>query len=220
MTGLCRLVRADQALTARLLVHLGEVDARGLYREYAFPSMFAYAVEELHMSEAQAYVRIQAARLGREFPIVLRMLAKGELHLTAIKLLGPHLTAGNHVRVLERARFKGKREVELLVAELAPKPDLPSVMRKLPEPASARATNPPQTQLPVAPATDNRNRMSVAQPPTAPVTDRNRARFAQSPVVAAADDNRMRLTQPHVAATMDRCPENFVLRWHRALPIL
>ena len=34
-------VRADQTLTARLLVHIWEVDARALYREHAYPSMFA-----------------------------------------------------------------------------------------------------------------------------------------------------------------------------------
>ena len=65
LVRLQRLVLADHALTARLLVHLGEVDARGLYRERAFSSMFEYCVEELHMSESEAYLRIQAARLGR-----------------------------------------------------------------------------------------------------------------------------------------------------------
>src|SRR5262245_9427027 len=62
ITRLRRLVRADQTLHVRLLVHLGEVDARGLYREHAYSSMFAYCVEELRMSEAEAYLRIQAAR--------------------------------------------------------------------------------------------------------------------------------------------------------------
>jgi hypothetical protein len=37
LARLQRLVRADHALTARLLVHMGEVDARGLYRERACP---------------------------------------------------------------------------------------------------------------------------------------------------------------------------------------
>ena len=100
--GLRRLVRADHTLSARLLVHLGEVDARGLYREYAFASMFVYCVDELHMSEAQAYLRIQAARLGRQFPLIVQLFAKGSLHLTAIKLLGPHLTPDNYAQVLER----------------------------------------------------------------------------------------------------------------------
>jgi hypothetical protein len=138
--ALRRLVCADQALSARMLVHLGEADARGLYREYAYPSMFAYCVDELHMSEAQAYLRIQAARLGRQFPLIVQLLAKGSLHLNAIKLLGPHLTPDNYVQVLERASGKGKREIELLVAELAPKPDVPNRVRKLPEASPVRVT--------------------------------------------------------------------------------
>src|SRR3954467_5087280 len=134
-----RLVRADQTLNARLLVHLGELDARGLYREQAYASMFTYCVEELRMSEAQAYLRIQAARLGRQFPRVLQLLAQGALHLTAIKLLGPHLTADNHLQLLERASGKGKRDIELLVAAIAPNPDVPNRTGKLPEPSSPRA---------------------------------------------------------------------------------
>ena len=57
--------------------------------------MFEYCVEALHMSEAEAYLRIRAARLGREFPRVLLMLEASELHLTAIKLLAPVLTQHN-----------------------------------------------------------------------------------------------------------------------------
>lgn len=59
MTGLAGLVRQDRALTARLLLHLGEVEARGLYRERAFSSMFEYAVEALHMSTDEAYNRLR-----------------------------------------------------------------------------------------------------------------------------------------------------------------
>jgi len=35
------------------VVHLGELKCARLYREYACASMFAYCVEELHMSEAE-----------------------------------------------------------------------------------------------------------------------------------------------------------------------
>ena len=87
------LVRDDQTLNAQLVVHLGEVEARGLYREHAYASMFTYCTEELRMSESQAFLRIQAARLGRQFPRIMQLLAEGAVHLTAIKLLGPHVTA-------------------------------------------------------------------------------------------------------------------------------
>ena len=71
LAHLQRLLRDDRALTAQLIVHIGEVDARGLYREHAYASMFEYAVKALHMSESEAYTRIRAARLSREFPVVL-----------------------------------------------------------------------------------------------------------------------------------------------------
>jgi hypothetical protein len=152
------LVRADQRLGGRLLVHLGEVDARGLYRERAYSSMFAYCVEELNMSEAEAYLRIQVARLGRQFPLVVQLFEQGTLHLSAIKLLGPHLTAGNHVQLLERASGKRKRELELLLAELAPKPDVPSRTRKLPERSRAPDS---RARTPVAPLLDAHPASSV-----------------------------------------------------------
>ena len=139
VASLRQLVRADRTLSALMLVHIAEVDSRGLYREQAYSSMFAYCVEELRMSEAEAYLRIQAARLGRQFPLVIELFAKGSLHLSAIKLIGPHLTAENHARLLEQASGKSKREVEQLVASISPKPDVPSAMRKLPEVGETRA---------------------------------------------------------------------------------
>jgi len=83
-----RLVCADRSLNVRLLVYLGEMDARGLYREQAHTSMFDYAVRALRISEAEAYLRIQVARLGKQFPLVLEHFGGGAVHLTAIKLLG------------------------------------------------------------------------------------------------------------------------------------
>ena len=95
--------------------------------------MFAYCTEVLHLSEAEAYLRIAAARASREHPLLLTMLADGRLHLTAIAKLGPHLTLENREALLERAAHRTRREIEELVAELSPRPDAPAVMRKLPD---------------------------------------------------------------------------------------
>ena len=67
------------------------LDRFGNARE-ASPSMFAYCTEVLHLSEAEAYFRIAAARASRKHPVLLSMLADGRLHLTAIAKLAPHLT--------------------------------------------------------------------------------------------------------------------------------
>ena len=63
--------------------------------------MYAYCTERLHLSEAEAYLRIAAARASRQHPILLAMLADGRLHLTAIAKLAPHLTPDNRDAVLD-----------------------------------------------------------------------------------------------------------------------
>ena len=144
-----RLMREERKLSARLLVHLAEVDTRQLYRQHAYSSMFEYCVGALHLSEAEAYLRIGAARTGRRFPRVLHMFAAGELHLSALKLLAPLLDTTNCDELLTAARFKSKREVEQLVAERRESPDVPSMIRKLPRPALALEAhgNSSQTEL-------------------------------------------------------------------------
>ena len=150
-----RLLREERILSARLLEHLAEVDTRQLYRQHAYSSMFEYAVEALHLSEAEAYLRIGAARTGRRFPRVLQMFAAGELHLSALKLLAPVLDMANCDELLTAARFKSKREVELLLAQRRPRPDVPSVIRKLPQSPLAleAAGGSSQTELPVGAST-------------------------------------------------------------------
>jgi 5-methylcytosine-specific restriction endonuclease McrA len=131
IAGLKRCVAQERVVTARLLVHFGEVDARGLFRDQGYASMFAYAVIGLHMSEAEAMVRIRVSRLGRVLPVALQMLAHGEVHLTALKLLAPVLTRDN-LGLLDEARFKSKQQVLELLAKHFPKPDAETSIRRLP----------------------------------------------------------------------------------------
>jgi len=121
-----RLVGSSNTLTSQLLAYLGEVEARGIHRERACSSLHTYCVYELRMSEDEAQRRCRAARLARQFPILLEMLAEASLHMTGILLLGPHLTGENSAELLARARFRTKREIERLVAEIAPRQDVPS----------------------------------------------------------------------------------------------
>jgi hypothetical protein len=77
---------------------------------------------------------IEAARLARKFPIVLRMLADGTLNLTTARLLGPHLSDENHEALTSAAAGKSKREVEVLLAAAFPQPDVSTSIRKVPAP--------------------------------------------------------------------------------------
>src|SRR5438067_4066144 len=145
------LARHACEVEADLLVHLAEIDERKLYLESAFPSLFAFCVGELAFSEDAAYSRILVARAARRLPAVINALRSHRVHLTGLRLLVPHLTAENCEAVLTRATGKSKREVEELVARLAPQPPVAALVRKVP---AAPTAPPPSPVLPmiVAPA--------------------------------------------------------------------
>lgn len=117
------MVGRSNVVFAALLAHLAEVEARRVFRERACSSLYAYCVYELRMSEDAAQRRVQAARLVRKFPELLEVVAAGELHLTGLLLLGPHLTHENLAQVLPLAKHRSKREILALVRRLDPKPN-------------------------------------------------------------------------------------------------
>src|SRR5262245_26176585 len=132
-----------------LVTHIAEIDERRLYAREACPSMYAYCTQVLHLSEAEAYLRITTGRAARAHPMLLAMLADGRLHLSGIAKLAPHLTPENRDEVLRRACHRSKREIEVLLAELFPRTDVPTVVRKLPErrSSSPAPTAPSEPQL-------------------------------------------------------------------------
>jgi 5-methylcytosine-specific restriction endonuclease McrA len=146
-----RLAACERAATAALIALLAEVEARKLYLVEGCSSLFGYCTERLHLSEHAAYHRIEAARAVRAFPILLAHLESGALTLTAVTLLRPHLTETNHETLLEAARGRSKRDVELLVRRLAPLPDVRATVRKLPVPPGAPASPPTGIALRASP---------------------------------------------------------------------
>ncbi|MBW1874829.1 MAG: hypothetical protein JRI98_05470 [Deltaproteobacteria bacterium] len=126
------LVDKDRRDTATMLVYVAEIDRRKLYLEHACPSMFAFCTKRFHMSEAVAARRIRAGRATCRFPCIFDMIARGELHLSGVHQLAGHLTEDNHQEVLQRAKHRSMREIEKLIAEISPKPDVPASVRALP----------------------------------------------------------------------------------------
>jgi hypothetical protein len=133
------LLQQSRRVEADLVAHIGEVDERRLYARQACSSMFVFCTDVLHLSEHEAYERITAARASRKYPMLLVMLRDGRLHLSGLGKLAPHLTEENCEKLLARAAYKTKRQIEELLVELSPKPDVPAVIRKLP---SAQAQTP------------------------------------------------------------------------------
>jgi 5-methylcytosine-specific restriction endonuclease McrA len=126
-----RLVGKSNQLFAALLVHLAEVEARGIHRVRRCASLYTYCIYELRLSEDAAARRSSAARLVKAFPLLFEAIANGELHLTGLLMLGPHLTPENHVEVLARAKLRTKKELVRLVRELNPLPEVADLIEPL-----------------------------------------------------------------------------------------
>jgi 5-methylcytosine-specific restriction endonuclease McrA len=139
LAGTRRLVGASNQLFADLLAHLAEVETRGIHRNKACASLYTYCIYELQFSEDAAFRRVSAARFVKAFPSLLEAVAHGELHLTGLLMIAPHLTATNQAEVLARAKHRTKKELAKLVRELDPLPDVPARIAPLgpaPEPRS------------------------------------------------------------------------------------
>jgi hypothetical protein len=152
------LLREERRLTAAVLVHLGEVEARRLYLPAACSSMFGYCTRVLGMSEDQAFKRIRAARAVRRFPVVAAAVEEGRLPLTAVVRLAPHLTCANAEALVAEASGKSKAEIEVLLARLAPRPDKPERLERVGE------------QGELVPEPPHRDDGLVAEPPRAEAT--------------------------------------------------
>ena len=133
---LAAIVAQDRETTATLLAHLAEVDARKLYLPAAYPSMFAYCVGELRLSEDAAAKRIQVARVARRCPVIFEALADGRLHLSGAVLLAPRLTPDNCDGLLAAVVGKTRAEIEKLVAAHFPRPDVPTLVQAVATPAT------------------------------------------------------------------------------------
>jgi 5-methylcytosine-specific restriction endonuclease McrA len=131
LRDLSRVVNDDRENTAKMLAYIGEIDRRRLYLEDSYPSMFAMCTKQFGMSEAIAGKRIRASRAACRFPRILGMIRRGELHLSGVHQLAGHLTQENHEEVLQRAKHRSMREIEVLIAEISPQVDRETVLREL-----------------------------------------------------------------------------------------
>src|SRR6266704_6001614 len=127
------LASREREASVELVANLAALDSRpALYAARGYGSLFSYCTQALRLSEDAACNRIDAARACRRFPVILDLLASGELTLTTVRLLGRHLTPENHEAVLARAKCRTRHQMDMLVAELAPRPDVPSSVRRVP----------------------------------------------------------------------------------------
>ena len=138
----------ENEASANLLAHIAEFDFRKLYLPAAFPSMLAYCMGELRLSEDAAKKRIRVARMGRGCPAIFAALGDGRVHLSGLVLLATHLAPGNADELLTAATHRSMEDIEQLLAERFPKLDVPASAE--PVGAEEGAARPPDMAVPGA----------------------------------------------------------------------
>ena len=131
----------ERRASVALIRSLVEFDARRLYLREGCSSLFTYCTHVLHLSEGSAYNRIETARAARHYPTVLEALERGDLTLTAVCLLAPHLTPVNHGEVLAAARHSSKQGIQELIASSKPRQAAATIFRRVaPQPTKGDRT--------------------------------------------------------------------------------
>ena len=165
---------------AELLPYLAEFDDRKLYRPAGYSSMSAYCVGKLEMSDDEASKRIYAARAARQFPAIFQAIADGRLNLSAVLLLAPHLAVETADELVAAAAHKTRAELQALLAERFPKPDLETRLEAAPVTTCSSQHAPGHVEP------------SAARPKLAPLSPE---RFALQVTVSKATHDKLRRAQ-------------------------
>lgn len=137
------LAKNERRNLPRILARLAELDKRdAAAREHM--SLFRYCLRRLRWSESDTAKRIHAARKAERYPAIHSSLARGRLNMSTLLLIAPHLRDDNHRDLIERAENRSFRDVEALVAGIAPKAERAERIRPLgpQRPASPLAAPP------------------------------------------------------------------------------
>jgi hypothetical protein len=130
--GLSGLLGAGARVEARIVAHLAEVETRRLHLLAGYSSLYDYCRKRLGLSDYEAFIRIAAARVARKYPVVFEMLARRELHLTAIYEVREFLTAENHLDLFRAVSGKTKLQIREVLAQRFPQADVPASLKRLP----------------------------------------------------------------------------------------
>ena len=163
LARLLALAGRERETTVEIVAHLAALEMRpSAYAARGYGSLFTYCTHALRLSEDAAYNRTVAARACRRFPAILELLGSGAMSLTSVRLLEPHLTIENCEAVLAKAARRTRREVERLVAELAPRPDAAASVRRVTVPRETPAPMCAPVAGPLTPASTADTSFSVA----------------------------------------------------------
>jgi len=140
--GLVAAVPNSLQAYAASIAHIAEFDSRRLYAPEGYPSMCAFLVGELELSEQVAKKLIRVGRTALQFPEIFVALADGRLNASGVILLAPWLTRENARELLAAAARRSNDEIRELLADRAPKLDVPVSLTPLPGSAEVSVRTP------------------------------------------------------------------------------
>src|SRR6185437_2702401 len=115
-----RVLGEERKQVVRFLRLLMQVEQTKAHLEAGF-SLYALCTKELRLPRSATLKRINAARVASRFPEVLDLLESGEIHLSALVMLSPHLTEDNRKELFGFAATHSERKLERWLAGKFPK---------------------------------------------------------------------------------------------------
>jgi 5-methylcytosine-specific restriction endonuclease McrA len=118
------LATDERKITLEILLHLKEVDRRGLHLKRGHPSLYEYAVRELKYAEGAAYRRVQSMRFIRDVPEAEGKIQTGELNLTTaakVQNISRTMPQEKKVEILNAVQGQPGREVDRKLTQWQPK---------------------------------------------------------------------------------------------------
>lgn len=102
LSNLKLLVTKERELIRQVIEYLEEVEARKLFLEQGYSSMFVFCTEYLNYTPQEAQTRIQAMRLSRSVPEVKTQLQNSEISLSVVAKVQSHIQRENKARKEEK----------------------------------------------------------------------------------------------------------------------
>ena len=107
-----KLKGEENQIIAEVVLHLSEIEKRGIYRDAGHSSLFTYCTRGLGYSEGAAARRVHAARKLRAAPELYELIRTGAISLSALAEVSPVMTEENTAEVLSLVQGASKREAE------------------------------------------------------------------------------------------------------------
>lgn len=184
------LVGDERVVVVAVLKHLTEFEHRRLAESESFPSLFEYCVRELHYAQGEAFRRIRAARAAEKFDVLYGHIEKGELSLTTLAMLEPHLKWDNYRKLIRAAKGLSTREVEALVASLNPVAAAPAERIRIVTVAASPAPVTPADELFTSPVEAASTNEVPAAAPMSSAAESSTKHAAECPIVASAEASK------------------------------